>query len=109
MVFQGEQPCLALTAGELDPKWEGNWKVHAMKGPVNVEITDGHRKKVVHINRIQPHVLPSRPTSTSNDLAKANNPLWVSPQIEHFVDCETEAEPSVRRNPPRQRRPPDYY
>ena len=97
------------TAGKLDPKWEGNWKVHAMKGPVNVEITDGHRKKVVHINRIQPRVLPSLPTSTSNDSAEANDPTWIPPQIEHFVDCEIEEELSVRRNPLRQCRPPDYY
>ena len=97
------------TAGKLDPKWEGNWKILAMKGPVNVEITDGHRKKVVHINRIQPRILPSFPTSTSNNSAKVTDVPWSPPQIEHFVDYESEAEPLVRRNPPRQRRPPDYY
>jgi hypothetical protein len=97
------------TAGKLDPKWEGNWKVLAMKGPVNVEITDGHRKKVVHLNRIQPRVLPSFPMTMSNDSAKATNAPWIPPQIEHFIDCEIEAEPPARRNPPRQRRPPDYY
>ena len=76
-----------------------------MKGPVNVEITDGHRKKVVHINRIQPRVLPSLPTSTSNGSAKANDPSWIPPQIEDFVDCEIE---EVRRNSLHQCRFPDY-
>ena len=30
-----------LTAGKLDPPWEGNWSVKAVKSPCNVEITDG--------------------------------------------------------------------
>ena len=33
------------TAGKLDPKWEGNWKISAVKSPVTTEITDGKRKK----------------------------------------------------------------
>ena len=96
------------TAGKLDPKCEGNWKILAMKGPVNVKITDGHGK-VVHINRIQPCILPSFPTSTSNNSAKVTNVPWSPPQIEHFVDYESESEPLVRQNPPCQQRPPDYY
>ena len=58
------------TAGKLDPKWEGNWKVLALKGPVNVEITDGYRKKVVHVNRIQPRITPSFPMIMSNNPSK---------------------------------------
>ena len=38
------------TAGKLDPKWVGDWKVIAIKGPVNVQISDGKRTRIVHIN-----------------------------------------------------------
>ena len=30
-----------------------------IKGPVIVKITDGRRKKVIHVNRIQPRIIPS--------------------------------------------------
>eukprot|EP00731_Ephydatia_muelleri_P002499 Em0001g2499a len=36
------------TAGKLDPRWEGKWKVKIMRSPVTMEITDGKRTKVVH-------------------------------------------------------------
>ena len=97
-----------LTAGKLDSKWEGNWKVHAMKGPVNVEITDGNRMKVIHINRIQPRILSPLSTKTCIDSAENNRLSWNPPQIEHIIDYELE-EQSVRRNPQRNRRPPEYY
>ena len=29
------------TAGKLDPKWEGEWKVISIKSPVNVGISNG--------------------------------------------------------------------
>lgn len=29
------------TAGKLDPRWEGRWKIKSIKSPVNMEITDG--------------------------------------------------------------------
>ena len=63
-----------------DPVWLSA-KVHAMRGPVNVEVTDGHRK--THINRTQPCVLPSLTTNTSNIAVEAS---WIPPHIEHFVD-----------------------
>ena len=96
-------------AGKLDPKWEGNWKVLALKGPVNVEITDGHRKEAIHVNRTQPRILPSIPMTISNNPIKATNVPWIPPQIEHFVDCKIVTEPPVQQNPSRQRSPPDYY
>ena len=34
------------TAGKLDPRWEGEWIVRAVKSPVNMEISDGQRKKL---------------------------------------------------------------
>ena len=47
------------TAGKLDPRWEGKWKVKSRKSPVTMEITDGKRTKVVHVNRLQPRIQPS--------------------------------------------------
>ena len=41
------------TAGKLDPRWEGGWKVKACKSPVNMEISDGTRNRVVHVNRLR--------------------------------------------------------
>ena len=38
------------TVGKLDPRWEGRWEITAIMSPTNVEITDGHRTRVVHIN-----------------------------------------------------------
>ena len=40
------------TAGKLDPRWEGRWVVKSVKSPLNMEITDGTRTKVVHVNRL---------------------------------------------------------
>ena len=91
-------------AGKLDPKWEGNWKVTAVKNPVNVEISDGTRTKVVHINRLQHRVQPTN-TATSGGDEPAQQ--WHPPQVEHiFMEPLS---PQPRRNPPRSRRPPDYY
>ena len=90
-------------AGKLDPKWEGNWKVVSVKNPVNVEISDGVRTKVVHINRVQHRVQPTNTNSSRHD---ETTQLWQPPQIEHFTESTS---PQPRRNPPRSRRPPDYY
>ena len=38
------------TAGKLDTQWEGGWTIQAVKSPVNMEISDGQRTEVVHIN-----------------------------------------------------------
>ena len=40
------------TAGKLNPRWEGNWVVTGCKSPVNVDISGGARRRVVHMNRI---------------------------------------------------------
>ena len=89
-------------AGKLDPKWEGNWKVVSVKNPVNVEISDGARTKVVHINRVQHRV---QPTNTKSSVHDETMQLWQPPQIEHFIES---ASPQPRRNPPQSRGSPDY-
>ena len=47
------------TAGKLDPRWEGNWVVTTCKSPVNFAISDGSRRRVVHVNRIRHRHQPS--------------------------------------------------
>ena len=46
------------TAGKLDPRWEGRWEITSIKSSTNVEITDGQRTKVVHINRVHYQIQP---------------------------------------------------
>ena len=47
----GNQVWLSVpTNGKLQPRWEGGWIVKSKKSVVNYEVTDGKRKRVVHIN-----------------------------------------------------------
>ena len=93
------------TAGKLQPRWEGKWKVVEMKGPVTVEITDGRRTKVVHINRVRHRDQPfETPEYTSNYPQPG---LWQPGQTEHYI--QHEAQTVNRRYPQRQRNPPDWY
>ena len=45
--------------GKLHSKWQGGWKVNALRGTVIIEISNekGH-SKVVHINCIQHYIQP---------------------------------------------------
>ena len=90
-------------AGKLDPKWQGDWKVVSVKSFVNVEISNGTQRKVVHINRLQHCV---QPTNTTKDSICTDDETWSPPQTEHFIESVL---PQPRRNPPRNRRSPDYY
>ena len=94
------------TAGKLDPRWEGNWKITAVKSPVTMEISDGNRKKVTHINRLHHRVQPSPHESQE---IRQSHLSWTTPQTEHFVIPPEVPTPSVRRNPPRNRRAPNYF
>ena len=91
-------PC----AGKLDPKWQGDWKVVSVKSPINVEISNGTQRKVVHINRLQHCV---QPTNTKDSICTGDE-TWSPTQIEHFIESMS---PQPRRNPPRNRRSPDCY
>lgn len=71
------------TAGKLDPRWEGEWTIKSVLSPITMEITDGKRSKVVHVNRLQSRVQPTR--SELRD--SSESPLqWEPPQIEHLMD-----------------------
>ena len=65
------------TAGKLSPKWEGNWKVRSVKSPVTMEIMDGKRLRVVHINRLHHRVQPD--TATPLVQVTGNKATWNPP------------------------------
>ena len=71
------------TAGKLDPHWEGKRRIQSIKSFVNVEITDGSRVRVVHINRIrhrhQPDTAETPPPNKETEVSSGWNP----PQIDH--------------------------
>ena len=112
------------TAGKLDPRWEGGWKVKACKSPVNMEVSDGTRNRVVHVNRLRHRIQMAEGEEVgSTDRTQGE---WVPPLIEHITvegtppqcpepDLENNdqpvqpEEPIQRRYPSRRRRPPDYF
>eukprot|EP00731_Ephydatia_muelleri_P034988 Em0090g2a len=71
------------TAGKLDPRWEGGWKVKACKSPVNMEVNDGTRNRVVHVKRLRHRIQMAEGEevgSTDRTLGE-----WVPPQTEHIT------------------------
>jgi len=47
---------ISLTAGKLDPRWEGDWEVQTVHGPTTYTISDGEQTKTVHVNRLRPRI-----------------------------------------------------
>ena len=76
------------TAGKLDPRWEGKWRIKAIKSPVNMDISDGTHTKVVHTNRLQHRNLPSFCDRLETETHK-NAPYddtqqsWNPPTVDH--------------------------
>ena len=96
------------TAGKLDPKWEGEWKIVKVISPINMQIYDGKRTRVVHVNRLRHRF---QPALEGEGVQNENFPPWTPPQIEHdIVLCDDPVPPpSTHRYPSRIRRPPDYF
>ena len=69
----------APTAGKLEPRWEGDWVIKSVKGPTNMEITNGKTTKVVHTNRLQHRNVPS-PSDPNMDVT---NEQWNAPTVDH--------------------------
>ena len=103
---QGEPVWMSVpTRGKLDPKWEGGWLVKSVKGLVNVEISDGKRTKIVHVNRLQHRV---QPQSFEVDDVLRNIPQQCNPpQVEHTImpPCNM----PLRRYPQRHRNAPNRF
>ena len=93
------------TAGKLQPKWEGGWRVMSVKSTVTIQITDGRRSKVVHSNRLQ-HRIQATANSSESAVTERISPPWTPPQVEHFIE---ESASSASRYPSRIRRPPQFY
>jgi len=96
------------TAGKLDPKWEGGWKIVKVVSPINMQIQDGKRTRVVHVNRLRHRF---QPALEEEGVQNGNYPPWTPPQIEHSIvpGDDVPPPPSTRRYPSRIRRPPDYF
>ena len=108
LFHEGDPDWLSIpTAGKLDPRWEGKWVVRSIKTPITLEITDGDRTRVVHVNRLQPRIQPQ--TVNKNPGVPIPPPgIWSAPQVEHmFVPENT---PGIEhRYPRRERHPPARY
>ena len=75
---------------KLDPRWEGEWVVKSVKGPVSVEIYDGKRTKTVHTNRLCHCCVPGQKDTTTHakrddeaDVSTRDD--WSPPGIEHLT------------------------
>ena len=91
------------TAGKLSPRWEGGWVILSQEGPTTYTITDGHRRKVVHIIRLQRRIQPSTPDAK---LTPVRVSPWQPPSVNHDEIPVGETTPQqlyLRRI----RRPPD--
>ena len=92
------------TAGKLDPRWEGGWTIQAVKSPVNMEIGDGERRKVVHVNRLRYRLLPQESDAS---ISSGSSSTWRATEIDHIIIPPASA--LSQRYPQRVRRPPDRY
>ena len=74
------------TAGKLDPHWEGRWSAKSVKTPLTVEITDGVRTKIVHVNRIRQRVVLNsiKVEEPSRRVLQEPHQNWEAPQNDHF-------------------------
>ena len=70
------------TAGKLEPRWEGGWKVTKIKNPVNVQISSGHHSKMVHVNRLHHWI---QPNLQDKEDAQTRAYQWNPPQAEHTI------------------------
>ena len=80
------------TAGKLDPRWQGGTLDCAVsRSPVTLEIVNGRKRKIVHVNRILRGIQPQRADScstngTSKQRCQLNLPLY-SPRRSTKPEC----------------------
>ena len=93
------------TAGKLDPRWQGGTlDCGVSRSPVTLEIVNGRKRKIVHVNRIHRGIQPQRadPCSTNG-----TSKQWCQTQNCHFILPEDPPNESVARYPRRVRHPQD--
>ena len=77
----GDRVWLSIpTAGKLQPKWEGEWKIVGKRNAVNYIISDGTRTRTVHINRLKKRFQPDIRGQESDN----NQQQWSPPRIDHL-------------------------
>ena len=76
-----------LTAGKLDPSWEGKWSIHAIPGPVTYIIYDGTRYRTVHVNCLRHCIQPDfkAPLSVQN---QGRTTPFGAPTGEHHITMD---------------------
>ena len=83
------------TAGKLECRCrcEGRWIIKSIKSPLNFEITDGERTRVVHINRLQHRIQPMEQPITETNMSHSEYNLtqeWIAPEVYRpHADCYT--------------------
>ena len=92
------------TAGKLQPRWEGEWRIKAVKSPITMEITDDKRTKIVHVNRLRHRIQPGEGSESQS----VNTYPWTAPQIEHMI-LPPIPPPPAHRYPQREQHPPNYF
>ena len=61
----------------------GELEDSSVKSPVTMEIMDGKRSRMVHMNRLHHRVQPD--TAATPEVATGNRETWYPPQVEHFI------------------------
>ena len=93
------------TAGKLDPRWEGKWRIHAIPGPVTYIIYDGTSYRTVHVNRLRHRIQPDIQSTPIHAESGQNTTIWRAPTVEHHITMDDPV--SDGQYPQRIRRPPD--
>ena len=112
------------TSSKLQCKWEGGWRVKAVRSPITVEISKKDKKsRVVHVNRVRHWIQRSQQEMLDQQSQSRAN--WQPPDFEHIVIPPTtplttpppSATPPIssglnapvnsQRYPQRMHRPPD--
>ena len=77
--------------------------------PVTVEISDGNRVRVVHVNRMQPRLQ----AGTMEQAEEGHRKPWSPPQVDHYfeddLNVDNQSDNQEQRYPRRERRLPERY
>ena len=93
------------TVKKLQQHWDEKWTVSKVKGPCNLELTDGHQSKVVHVNRVWHRIQPGQ---VKGHTTTEQQPLqWNPPEFHHLLISEAPIDDIQRCFPLCDRHPPD--
>ena len=76
-----------------------------MKGPCNLELTDGQLSKVVHVNRVQHRIQPYQ--AKGHTIIEQHPLQWNPPKFHHFLIPEAPVDGTHRCYPLCDRHPPN--